>query len=40
MNIVELLGGDLEIGDCTAAVARQWSANNNRLIDLLIRFNM
>jgi hypothetical protein len=26
----QLLGGNCEIGDCTAAVARQWPTNNNR----------
>jgi hypothetical protein len=29
-NVDPLLGGDGEIGDCTAAVARQQPANNNR----------
>jgi hypothetical protein len=27
-----LVGGDREIGDCTAAVARQWSANNRGML--------
>jgi hypothetical protein len=29
-HVDPLLGNDREIGNCTAAVARQWSVNNNR----------
>jgi hypothetical protein len=36
-HVDPLLGGEREIGDCTAAVARKRSANNNRGVVLSAR---